>query len=785
MFRKALLCIFALVLFLAGAVSVQAANDTTPLILKDTSINMAEFHSGDTIKMQFTVENDYESGPAENADITLVHSSNRSIHSMMRYIGNNTYDFSYPAKDMLQGDWHVGEITLYDQAGNKQIYGVDSPLISKLSFRMLDGITDSTPPALTSIKLSQSTAKPGDTVIVSVGFDNQSAVSYGSLSLRHIETNDYSFIGNFYFNKTTGQIEAKITIPANAKNGSYDVGYLTLTDNTGNEINYWSEHQPILANAKLTVTGGVSDITGPVFQNVTVGQKELYPGDSLDVAVDGEDIGTGIKDVTVSFKKKDSQNSNDYFWGHLTIGSSNKQWIGKLNVPCYVTEGIYYIDQIYLQDQAGNTTFIRPSESFPTVKILPFYTGINSGTLLTGTPFDPMDGIRAFSNAEGDRTKDIVTNGSVDSSTNGIYLITYSVPSLHFPIMNSNIGTYYYNSYRWITVNDQQATDPGSDITYFNGDVEIGVPSNSTISLSDGKSVRKLSNDTTITKDGSYQVSTSGVGTAKAFNLLSMNQTNSISSVATKNSLKFVIDRQKPAAPVLSPIYSESVSVNGKSEAYSTVNVLSNGKYLASGKTNANGVFSIQIPKQTAGSSISVQAQDRAGNVSNASKQKVIYAPFMEPVSNVSTYITGKSLPKSTLKVYANGKLIKTGSADSNGYYKLQIPKQSAGTQIKLEEITSKGEHYTSLPVKVEDKLPPAPPRMNKLTTKSASLTGYAEMGSTVLVYSGANKIASGMATSKGTFNISIPKQKVSTVLTIYAVDAANNKSNPGYVKVQ
>lgn len=792
MLRKNLIFIFILALSLAGVVPSKADSDTTPLILKTASINQKEFHSGDTIKMEFTVEDDNESGPADDADITLRNnSSNKPIYSMMRYTGNNTYEFSYRTDDLLQGDWYVGNITLYDQAGNSSSYGSDSPLLSNLSFRMLDGGTDSTPPELTSVKLSQSSAKPGDKVVVSIEYKDESGLSNGSLSFRHIETNDYpsSLFGDFHYNNTTGHYEAEITIPKNVRNGEYDIGDLSLTDKAGNEIRYLATDEAMLANAKLTVSGGITDNAGPVFNSVTVGQNTLYPGDLFDVTVNGEDVGSGIKAVQVSFKRENTQNSNDFFWADLSAGSTNNQWTGQLQVPAYASEGTYSIDQIYLQDQVGNSTFIKPDASLPTVQILPFYTGVNSGLLQRGTAFDPMAGVKAFSNAEGDRTKNIVTKGSVDSNTDGIYLLTYSVPSWHFHEMNSNTGTYYYNAYRWITVNDQQPADQDSDTTYFNENVKIGVPSNSTVSLSDGKTVKNLSSATTVATDGSYQVSTStstsDVRTASVYNLLAMNQMNAFSPVATKKTIKFVIDKQKPAAPVLSPIYSESVSISGKTEAYSKVKILCNGKLLAAGKTDSKGQFSVRIPKQTAGSSIFVQATDRAGNVGSATVKKVLYVPSLQSVSNVSLYVSGKSMPKSTLKVYSNGEYIKTGKADSKGYYKIAIPKQSQGKELKVVETTIKGVRYTSLPVKVLDKLPPAPPSINKITKSSVYVTGHAEKGAAVLVYRGTTKIAAGKAASTGKFNIAIPKQKAGTVLTLYAVDASNNKSKPGYIKVQ
>ncbi|QIZ08599.1 DUF5011 domain-containing protein [Priestia megaterium] len=755
MVKKGLVLLFALVLSLAGVVPANADTDTTPLILKSTSISGAEFRTGDIITMQFTVEDDFESGPAPDADINLMHSSGQYFYSMMRYIGNNTYEFSYRADSrLLQGEWHVSDITLYDNARNAQTYDTSSPLISKLCFQSLDGVTDTTPPELTSVKLSRTTAQPGDKVIVTIGYKEEgSGLSHGSLTLRHIETNGYALFSNIYLNSATGEYEAEITIPKYTRNGVYDIGNLFLTDKAGHENRYTAGSEPMLAQAQLTISGAITDNTRPVFQSITVDKKEFYPGDSLNVVVNGSDTGSGLAQVQVQFTGKESHNANDTFWDNLTVTSSNNQWTGTLQVPKFLKDGVYYIEQIYLRDQVGNTTIVEVTDHLPTVKVLPVFTGVTSGAIKKGTTFDPMTGVRFFSNLEGDRTKDIVVKGSVDTNINGIYLLTYS--------MND------YSAYRWMNVNDQQASDP----VYFNENVKIGVPSNSSVSLSNGTTVKTISTTTTVTQDGSYQVTTNTGGTWSS----AAYQTNAATSSAVGKTVKFVIDRVKPAAPVLNTVYSQSVSVSGKAEAYSTVKVLKNGVYLAQGKADATGKFSVRIPKQSYGTKISVQAIDRAGNEGSASVKTVLYVPGLDAVSNRSTYVTGKSFSKSKIKVYSNGVLIKTGYADSYGNYKIAIPRQTAGKVMKVIETSVSGKSFTSLPVTVSDKIAPAAPALNNVYSQSVAVTGKAEAYTTVKVLKNGVYLAQGKADATGKFSVRIPKQQYGTKISVQAIDRAGN----------
>ncbi|WP_231688154.1 Ig-like domain-containing protein [Bacillus sp. FJAT-18017] len=740
--KKGWVLLFVLVLCLAGVVPVKADKDTTPLlILKSSSISGADFRTGDLITMLFTIEYDTESGPADEADIHLMHNSGQNINSKMQYTGNNTYEFSYRADDLQPGDWYVSDIKLYDKAGNPQIYDTTSTLLSNLRFQMLEESADTTAPELTSVKLSKTTAQPGDKVIVTIGFkEEESGLSHGTLTLRHIETRDYNLTSNINFNSTTGEYEAEITIPKYTKNGVYDIGTLTLTDKAGNQRSYLAGSFPMLAEAQLTISGALTDTSRPVFQSITVDKKELYPGDSLKVVVNGSDSGSGLARVQVQFTGKEFHNANDTFWTNLTVGSTNNQWTGTLQAPKSTTEGVYYIEQINLRDGVGNTTVIEVTDTLLTVKVLPVFTWVTSGAIKKGTAFDPLAGARFFSNLEGDRTKDILVKGSVDTTINGIYLLTYSMDT--------------YSAYRWITVNDAQASDPA----YFNEIVKIGIPANSSFTLWDGSTLKTFSAETTVTKDGTYQLST-----------------NMVTPGAVRKTAKFIIDRVKPAAPTLNTIYSQSVAVTGKAEAYSTVKVLKNGVYLAQGKADATGKYSIKIPKQRYGTKISVQAIDRAGNAGSASVKTVLYVPGLNAVSNRSTYVTGKSFSKSKIKVYSNGVLIKTGYADSYGNYKIAIPRQAAGKVMKVVETSVSGKNFTSLPVTVSDKIAPAAPVLNNVYSQSVAVTGKAEAYSTVKVLKNGVYLAQGKADATGKFSVRIPKQRYGTKISVQAIDRAGN----------
>jgi secreted PhoX family phosphatase len=78
----------------------------------------------------------------------------------------------------------------------------------------------------------------------------------------------------------------------------------------------------------------------------------------------------------------------------------------------------------------------------------------------------------------------------------------------------------------------------------------------------------------------------------------------------------------------------------------------------------------------------------------------------------------------------------------------------------------------------------PAAPFVKKVTSKSTTLKGKAEAGSTVYLYNGEIFEGKVVAAENGNFKMNISTQQKGSTLTIYAVDQADNKSKSTTVKV-
>ena len=178
--------------------------------------------------------------------------------------------------------------------------------------------------------------------------------------------------------------------------------------------------------------------------------------------------------------------------------------------------------------------------------------------------------------------------------------------------------------------------------------------------------------------------------------------------------------------------------------------------------------------------------EDKAGN--RTTKSFVVSnirppAPTVSAVWNSHTSITGNATPNATVTAKVGSKVIGQGKASQTGKFSIKITKQSAGAKVvvtaSLNGGTSNAKNVTVL-----DKIPPSKPVVNKVTTKTTSVTGKAEKNATVYVYVGSKKIGQGKVDSKGTFKIKIAKQRKGTKLSVYAIDAAKNKSDSTVVTV-
>ncbi|EIJ80397.1 peptidase domain protein [Bacillus methanolicus PB1] len=158
--------------------------------------------------------------------------------------------------------------------------------------------------------------------------------------------------------------------------------------------------------------------------------------------------------------------------------------------------------------------------------------------------------------------------------------------------------------------------------------------------------------------------------------------------------------------------------------------------------------------------------------------------PTVNLVSNKSKSVTGKTVPNGAVSVKINSNVY-TGKSDSKGVFSVSIPVQKAGTKLYVTVKDKSGFTSKARVVVVADRIPPAAPSVNTITSKSKTITGKAEANSTVIAYSGSQKIGSANADKYGKYTIKITPKKTGTSIKVIAVDGSGNKSAGKVLKVK
>lgn len=159
--------------------------------------------------------------------------------------------------------------------------------------------------------------------------------------------------------------------------------------------------------------------------------------------------------------------------------------------------------------------------------------------------------------------------------------------------------------------------------------------------------------------------------------------------------------------------------------------------------------------------------------------------PQIKEVTDKSTTVSGKGEVNAKVVVLAGKKELGKSTVQKDGRFQIKISKQKGGTKLVIKIIDAAG-NSTSKAIKVIDKTPPAKPKITtNVTSKTTLIAGKAEANATITIYHGKKFVQKTTADGKGSFKMTIKKQKKNTSLLIYAQDKAKNKSQATKIKVK
>lgn len=248
------------------------------------------------------------------------------------------------------------------------------------------------------------------------------------------------------------------------------------------------------------------------------------------------------------------------------------------------------------------------------------------------------------------------------------------------------------------------------------------------------------------------------------------------SGQVSKETTIVVTDKTAPEAPKVSEIKDYNRLVKGQAEANAKIIIKAGDEVLVEGKAGLDGLFTLPIEIQKAGTQLSITAIDTEGNVSTVAEITVIdkTPPAKAKISKVSeTKVIGKAEANATVTVSAGELELASAQADENGNFSITIKAQKAKTIVTVTVTDEAGNVSIATKVTVKDTTPPAIPTVTSVS--QTKVTGKAEPNAYVFVKIAKTVIAIGKADSKGNYSITFKKQKVGTTLSVNAKDSSLN----------
>ncbi|MDT3494642.1 Ig-like domain-containing protein [Bacillus toyonensis] len=228
-----------------------------------------------------------------------------------------------------------------------------------------------------------------------------------------------------------------------------------------------------------------------------------------------------------------------------------------------------------------------------------------------------------------------------------------------------------------------------------------------------------------------------------------------------------VVKSAKWNAPKLNKVGDGDTEISGTTEAGARV-IAKVGDQSYEGISEANGNFSINIPKQVARTEIVVK-MTKDGKESKESKEIVEDvtapdAPKVNELTDEDTKLngTGEANAKVTVQTATASY---EGTIDSEGNWSVQIPKQVENEKLQVVVTDAAGNKSKSTEVIVKFSKWNAP-KINKVGDSDTKISGTTEAGAKVVAKIG-DKLYEGVAEADGKFSIDIPKQVAGTEIVV------------------
>ncbi|WP_337019232.1 Ig-like domain-containing protein [Leclercia sp. AS011] len=349
-------------------------------------------------------------------------------------------------------------------------------------------------------------------------------------------------------------------------------------------------------------------------------------------------------------------------------------------------------------------------------------------------------------------------------------------------------------------LNSDDTTDDPRPV--FSGSGEAGT----TLTIYDnGKSI----GSTVVNSDGSWSF-TPANNLADGYHQFIAVSTDAAGNVSPDSEeFNLTIDTVAPNAPVLEVTDDEGTlqglltsggftddnqpELGGLGDPGSIIAIYDNGLLVAEVVVEDDGSWSYTPPTAMEDGlhSITLTETDVAGNLSATSAPfefTIDRTPPVAPTGLVlnteGTILTGTAEANSTVTVSNDlGDILGTATADANGAFSVTLSEaQLNGETLSTAATDRAGNEGPAADLVARDVTAPAAPTALVVAATGDSVSGEAEAGARISILNAAGTaLGSGEVGLDGKFTVNIsPNQLNGEVLTVYAYDTADNKSDPG-----
>lgn len=216
-----------------------------------------------------------------------------------------------------------------------------------------DPSSDSTPPTLVSLVFQPPQIQDGqESQVVIMATDDLSGVRNISGSIS--SPNGKALQGFAAQPQSDGQhFIGRVVIPKDAESGMWRVNFVTMSDNASNTVNLHSNQLP--PTAVLQVVSSSSDNTPPTLRSAWLDRRAVNAGEKDTLFVQADDDKSGVALVSGVFISPSK-------FARIGFGCTLRDdlsWQCDVPVPKLADCGDWTLEQIQMQDKAGNQAFFR------------------------------------------------------------------------------------------------------------------------------------------------------------------------------------------------------------------------------------------------------------------------------------------------------------------------------------------------------------------------------------------------------------------------------------------